>query len=74
MFESVEDVVQECIGSLWDIMQKKDNDGQQTMLKTRLVAQGFQEKDKLQSDSPTMAKESLKLSIVLPANKGFEMA
>ena len=42
--------------------------------KARLVAKGFQEVDKLQSDSPTVAKESLKLLIALGANEDFELA
>ena len=35
---------------------------------------GFQELEKLQSDSPTGAKESLKLLITLAANNDFDMA
>ena len=38
------------------------------------MAGGFQEVDKPQSDSPTVAKESLKLLIALAANEGFELA
>ena len=33
MFELVEDVGQECIGSLWVVTQKEDHDGQKTNLK-----------------------------------------
>ena len=73
-FELVEDIGQECIGSRCVITQKEKHDGQMTQFKARLVAQIFQEKYKLQSDSPTVAKESLKLLIVLAANEDFELA
>ena len=49
-------------------------DGQKTQFKARLVAQGLQEKDKPQSDSPTVAKKSLKLLIALAGNEEFELA
>ena len=38
------------------------------------MARGFQEIEKLQSDSPTVAKESLKMLIVLAANEDFDVA
>ena len=44
-----------------------------TEFKARLVARGFQEIEKPQSDSPTVAKESLKLLIALAANNDFEL-
>ena len=46
--------------------------GQKTQVKARLVVCGFQERDKPQSDSPTVAKESLKLLIMLAANEDVE--
>ena len=41
--------------------------------KGRLVAQGFQEKEKPQSDSPMMLRESMKLFFSVAANEGFEL-
>ena len=38
------------------------------------MARGFQEVDKLQSDSPTVIKESLKLLIALVVNEEFCLA
>ena len=38
------------------------------------MARGFQEIEKPQSDSPTVAKESLKLLIVMAASNNFELA
>ena len=56
MFELVEDVGQEYIGSRWLIMQKENHDGKKTQVKARLVAQSFQKKDKPQSDLLNVAK------------------
>ena len=38
------------------VTEKKQHDGQKTKVKARLVARGFQEALKPQSDSPTAAK------------------
>ena len=54
--------------------QKEKHKGQKTQFKARLVVRGFQEKDKPQSDSPTVVKESLKLLIALAMNEDFELA
>merc|ERR1712240_334069 len=48
-------------------------DGQKQNYKARLVAKGFQERDQPQSDSPTAAKESFKLLMVLAANQNFRV-
>ena len=44
VFEEVEDVGQETVGSRWVITRKEKADGQKTNCKGRLVAKGFQEK------------------------------
>ena len=56
------------------ITEKEQHDGQKTKVKARLVAQGFQEALKPQSDSPTAAKESFKLLMALSANFHFKLA
>merc|ERR1711905_16810 len=71
VFEEVEDVGQETIGSRWVITKKEKSDGQKCDYKGRLVARGFQEKSSPQSDSPTMRRESLKLFFALAANQSF---
>ena len=38
--------------------EKKKHDKQKQQFKEKLGAQGFQERNKLQSESPTVAKES----------------
>ena len=54
VFEEVDDHGQEKIGSRWVVTKKENADGQKAQIKGRLVAKGFQEGEKPQSDSPTM--------------------
>ena len=42
--------------------------------KARLVARGFQETVKPQSDSPTVSKESFKMLMAVAANENFKLA
>ena len=44
------------------------------MYKARLVARGFQEDLKPQSDSPTASRDSFKLMVALAANDGFRLS
>ena len=73
VFEEVEDIGQERIGSRWGITKKEKADGQNTMFKGRLVARGFQETESPQSYSPTMLCESMKLFFAVAANEGFKL-
>ena len=43
VFEEVEDIGQDTIGSIWVIISKEKHDGQKQQTETRLVARGFQE-------------------------------
>ena len=50
----------------YELIPRKDvTVGQMTEFNVRLVVIGFQEMEKPQSDSPTVAKKSLKLLMVL---------
>ena len=60
VFEEVDDFGQERIGSRWVVTQKEKADGQKSQVKGRIVAKGYQEGEKPQSDSPTLLRESLK--------------
>ena len=55
------------------ITQKEKRDGQKTDIKGRIVAKGFQEQEKPQSDSPTISRESLKTFIAVAANEQFKV-
>ena len=73
MFEEVQDVGQETVGSRWVITKKEKADGQKQNFKGRLVAKGFQEKGVPQADSPTMLRESMKLFFAVAANQDFKL-
>ena len=74
VFEEVKDKGQETISSRWIVTAKEKHDGQKKKTKARLVARGFQESMKPQSDSPTVSKESQKILLALAANNGFKIA
>ena len=73
VFEQVEDVGKETVGSRWVITRKEKADGRKTNNKGRLIAKGFQEKKALQSDYPTMLRESIKLFFLVAANEDFKL-
>ncbi len=63
VYEEVTDVGQSFITTRWVLTEKyKCNTVQ---VKARLVARGFEETDKMQSDSPTASKESLRIFLAL---------
>ena len=74
VFEEVEDKGQETIGSRWVITAKEKHDGQKQKTKARLVAPGFQETLKSQSDSPNVLMESFKILMAVVANSNFKLA
>ena len=57
------------IGSRWVVTKKERQDGQKEDIKARLVAQGFQESNKPQSDAPAAHHESFKLFLAVAAIK-----
>ena len=73
-FLEVKDEGQIKVGSCLVITEKEQHDGKKIMVKARLVARGFQETLKPQSDSPTAAKESFKFLMALSANFHFKIA
>ena len=74
VFEEVEDKGQETIGSRYVVMAKEKHDGQKQKTKARLVAGGFQDTLKPQSDSPTVLKKSFNISMAVAANSNFKLA
>ena len=74
VFEKVKDEGKETIGSRWVVTAKEKHDGQKQKTKAILVAWGFQETLKPQSDSPTVSKESFKLLMAVAANSDFKLA
>ena len=70
-FEEVEDENQPRITTRWVVTTKEDHDGMKVKTKARLCMRGFQETVNPQSDSPTVANESLKIMLAVSANEGF---
>ena len=60
------------LGTWFVNTESEAQDGQKTKIKSRLVAQGYKELDKAQSDSPTANRESLRLFLSISAMLGFE--
>ena len=72
-YEEIDNIGQESITMRWVITAKEQHDGQKQAYKARLVARGFQETDKPQSDSPTALGESMKLFLAMAAVQGFDL-
>ena len=72
--EEVEDEGQFRIPIRWVISEQKE-DGKGQPYKARLCMRGDREKGKesIRSDSPTVAKESIKIALTVAANEGFEV-
>ena len=73
-FKVVEDNGQYAIKTRW-VHTDQENDGKGVKLKSRLCMRGDLEEniDDIRADSPTVAKDSLKLALTLAANEGFEI-
>ena len=56
------------------ITQKEKHNRQKQACMARLVARGFQESLKLQTDNPTVSKECSKMLRVIATNFGFKFA
>ena len=72
-YEEIDNIGQESITMRWVITAKEQHDGQKQAYESRLVARGFQETDKPQSDSPTALRESMKLFLAMAAVQGFDL-
>ena len=67
VYEETEDHGQVCIGTRWVLTYKGSS------VKARLVAKGFQEKERVPSDSPTVAKTALRTLMALAASNCWEI-
>ena len=72
-YETVDDEGQEAITTRWIISEKEQQDGLKVDIKARLCLCGFQEKTIPQSDSPTAAKELLKVNLAIAANEKWKL-
>ena len=67
VYEETEDHGQVCIGTRWVLTYKGSS------VKARLVAKGFQEKERVPSDSLTVAKTALRTRMALAASNCWEI-
>ena len=72
-FEEVKDVGQTRLKTRWLYSNKEKQDSLKVDYKARLVVKGFMVHDYPRSDSPTIAKESLKTFLAIAANEGFDI-
>ena len=73
-FKEVKDEGQYSIPIRWVVTEQK-NDGKNQPYKARLCVRGDRErgKESIRSDSPTVAKESIKIALTIAANEGFKV-
>lgn len=69
VYEEVEDKGQSALSVRW-VCTQKPIEGEEK-IKARLVARGFEETQKAQSDSPTGNKDTLKLFLAIISSKGW---
>ena len=65
VYEEVKDEGQKSISVRW-VMTEKDE------TKARLVARGFEEKENIKSDSPTVTKEVLRMFFTICSSQGWK--
>ena len=61
----------EIVGTRLILTKSQKQDGQKAKIKARMVAQGFKETEKSQSDSPTAHRESMRLFLAVCAMLGY---
>ena len=59
VIEEVENTGQDCLSTTW-VVTVKMREGEE-MVKARLVARGFEENEKVRSDSPTCLKDNIRI-------------
>ena len=71
--KEVEDHDQRQITGRWVVTKKQSHDGMKSTYKARWCMRGFQEEERPRSDSPTAAKESIKLLLTIAANENWSL-
>jgi hypothetical protein len=66
-YEVIKHTNQDCISTTWVLWNKGSE------VRARLVARGFEEKEYVRSDSPTVGKSSMRVLLALAANFGWKV-
>ena len=69
VYEEVPYQGQECLSTTWVITEKIADGG--SVMKARLVIRGFEEQEKVRSDSPTCSKENIRILLTIAQAKGW---
>ena len=72
VYQEVPDMGQPTISTRWVICEKDMTDGKKQM-KARLVVRGFEEQEKVPSDSPTAGKSSLRTVVAIAASERWTL-
>ena len=71
VYEEVQDRGQEALSSRWVLTDKSTKE--EKKIKARLVVRGFEEKVKVQVDSPTGSRETLHMLLTVAATQGWRI-
>ena len=71
VFKEVPDKGQKTISTRWVVSEKTLSDGVKGV-KARLVVRGFEEDERVQSDSPTASKSSLRIAMAIISSEGWK--
>ena len=72
VYQEVPDMGQPTLSTRWVICEKDMTDGKKQM-KARLVVRGFEEQEKVPSDSPTAGKSSLRTAVAIAASERWTL-
>ena len=71
VYTEVQDNGQNALSTRW-VVTEKPLPGGEKVVKARLVVRGFEEEEKVQSDSPTASKSSLRMVMAVVASEGWK--
>lgn len=72
VYEEVANMGQNALSVHWVVTEKESKDGKKK-IKAQLIARGFEEKEEVQSDSPTVSKEMLRSFIAILSSRKWEV-
>ena len=72
LYKEVKNEGQKAISARWVLTEKDVPGSEEKRVKARLVARGFEEKEDIKSDSPTVSKEVMRAFITICFAKGWK--
>ena len=71
VYKEIQDNGQKALSTRWVVTEKPLPEGKMSV-KARLVVRGFEEEEKVQSDSPTASKSTLRIVMAVAASEGWK--